>query len=125
MTKNEEKFLLKRLIEREKVKIKFLIITVLVIFSSSFLTGCRSARFKPHPLCNISFEFQEITCRCYDLNQMTTIHPKKCGVELDEGQTAWLEPWEKMDGLAGFYIDAWATDIIPTAKYLLKRKGRR
>lgn len=124
MTSSEGKFLLRKLIEREKVKIRFLITTLLIIFLSSFLTGCRSARFKVHPLCSISFKFQEITCRCYDLNIMSTVNPKKCGLDLDDGQTAWIIPWEEMEGLAGFYLDAWSTDIIPTAKYLIKRKGR-
>ena len=85
-----------------------------MIFSASCTT------FKPHILADISFEKDRCRVRCYDMNNFKTIDDNKCGAHFKSGNY----PLDECEGVAGFYLEDVAKEIIPTAKKIKKECKR-
>lgn len=90
--------------------IKIITIGLLTIFSIS----CKGPKIKPQIMCDISFQFERCRCRCYDLMNIKTTSPKRCGVESHEEN--WNLPILACDEISGFYIENLAKKIIPKAR---------
>lgn len=98
------------------------IILLLMIFLTA--ASCKQAKvvckqirktdIKALPLCDISFQFNRCTCSCYDLETNTNVNDKYCG----EGFESKAYPLETCEGLAGFFVEDWAKEVIPKIKKL-------
>lgn len=71
------------------------------------------------PLCDISFKFNRCRCRCFNLNNYSTVKPALCGEDFIEGNYE----LEYCEGIAGFYVEDWATEVKPNVKRLIRIRG--
>lgn len=92
--------------------ITILLTICLVVSCAGSKQICREvkkAEIKPQILCDLSLEDMTCTCSCYDLNKVISVEDAQCGSLFKSGK---YEP-ARCDGIAGFYTEKWAADIIP------------
>ena len=104
--------------------------TTVVLLTTFLLSSCRtklicsevrSATIKPLPLCDISFQFNECYCRCFDLNNFKEVNENKCTWKYGDFKEG-SYPLETCEGLSGFYVNDWAVEVKPKIKKLSRIK---
>ena len=106
-----------------KITKKLIIALSIVLLSVSCRTKIvcsevRRATIDYLPFCDISFKFNRCRCRCFDINNYNTVDAVLCGEDFIEGDFA----LEYCDGIAGFYVEDWATRVRPNVIRLSRIK---
>jgi len=91
---------------------KQIIILLAIIFLTRLFTSC--SKLPPQILADISLKFNRCRIRCYSIPDLKLLPLYRCDIPTDE--MARNYPLEKCDGIAGFYLESWAKEIIPHAK---------
>lgn len=88
--------------------------TIMILLLMICLISCNAPQIKPVVMCDISFQFNRCRCRCYNINELKTVNPKDCGLDIDVPN--WNRRLEACEGISGFFVEDWGTEIIPKAK---------
>ena len=65
-------------------------------------------------MCDISFKFNRCRCRCFNVNNFSTVNDQYCGEAFKSGNYN----LEYCDGLSGFHINDWLEEVKPKIKLL-------
>ena len=82
----------------------------------------RSAEVKALPLCDISLQFNQCFCRCFDLNKWREVSDNSCKWKYGDFKNG-SYPLKTCEGLSGFFIEDMALEVKPKIKKLSKIKS--
>ena len=106
-------------------KLTAITLTIFLLSSCKTKLICRqviNAEIKPLPLCDISLQFNECYCRCFDLNNWQEVADNACKWKYGSFKKG-SYPLKTCEGLAGFFLEDMAQEVKPKVKKLSKIKS--
>jgi hypothetical protein len=98
-------------------KIIMMLLTLLLTSCVNRALVCnqiKKSEIKPLVTCDLSFKFNRCRCRCFSLTKYAIIDDKYCGQSFISDDY----PVDKCEGLQGFFVEDWATNVRPKQKKL-------
>jgi len=102
-----------------------MLLIMFLLSSCNTYKVCRrieKAKFNAAPICDISFKFERCRCRCFSLSDYQILPDRQCDNAEGEFQSGNF-PLKECEGISGFRVSNWASDIQPKTKKLIQLRN--